>query len=152
MTRKILYIVAAAWVLAFIWQTYAHAAGDLNCPPGTQQVGRAPEAPYCQTTAEQRLIFARVVVNFTDNCDNQLSQQWLSDQIIMETRKLWAEASTKDRDGVDAHMAQGFAYVLRTMGNRDRCPIYKGEITGRNSLFKLLPDSWKFRLTDGTIP
>ena len=25
MTRKILYIVALAWVLAFIWQTYAHA-------------------------------------------------------------------------------------------------------------------------------
>ena len=25
MIRKILYIVAAAWVLAFIWQTYAHA-------------------------------------------------------------------------------------------------------------------------------
>jgi hypothetical protein len=28
MSRKILYIVAAAWVLAFLWQTYAHADDD----------------------------------------------------------------------------------------------------------------------------
>ena len=28
MSRKILYIVAAAWVIAFLWQTYAHAAED----------------------------------------------------------------------------------------------------------------------------
>jgi len=25
MSHKILYVVAAAWVLAFLWQTYAHA-------------------------------------------------------------------------------------------------------------------------------
>ena len=30
MTRKILYVVAAAWVLAFIWQTCAHAQYSLN--------------------------------------------------------------------------------------------------------------------------
>jgi hypothetical protein len=29
MMRKILYIVAAAWVLAFIWQTYGHANDQL---------------------------------------------------------------------------------------------------------------------------
>jgi hypothetical protein len=28
MTRKILYTVAAAWVIAFLWQTYAHAADN----------------------------------------------------------------------------------------------------------------------------
>ena len=33
MNRKILYAVAVAWVLAFIWQTYAHAVGiDLGTP------------------------------------------------------------------------------------------------------------------------
>ena len=30
MSRKILYIVAAAWVLAFLWQTYAHAEWRLH--------------------------------------------------------------------------------------------------------------------------
>src|SRR5262249_32586585 len=29
MNRKILYIIATAWVLAFIWQSYAHA-GELT--------------------------------------------------------------------------------------------------------------------------
>jgi len=37
MTRKILYVVAAAWVLAFIWQTYAHACDHavFICPYGS---------------------------------------------------------------------------------------------------------------------
>jgi len=34
MSRKILYIVAAAWVIAFLWQTYAHAADDKNINKG----------------------------------------------------------------------------------------------------------------------
>ena len=34
MSRKILYIVATAWVLAFIWQTYAHA-GFSDAVPST---------------------------------------------------------------------------------------------------------------------
>ena len=32
MSRKILYIVAAAWVIAFLWQTYAHAAESDKTP------------------------------------------------------------------------------------------------------------------------
>ena len=39
--RKILYIVAAAWVLAFIWQTYAHANDvGYKCGGTTVQVSR----------------------------------------------------------------------------------------------------------------
>jgi len=42
MTRRILFIIAAAWVLAFIWQTYAHAMPhDLS---NTWCAGHIPES------------------------------------------------------------------------------------------------------------
>jgi len=64
MSRKILYIVAAAWVLAFIWQTYAHATEPVKLP-------KSILGPWCGSWGWQ----------FPDEVDDNVGHLWSTDEI-----------------------------------------------------------------------
>jgi len=62
--KKVLFIVAAAWVLAFIWQTYAHAASP-TIPPELRGVWCKANGGYYAPKADFAPSFEECTTSIT---------------------------------------------------------------------------------------